>query len=251
MAILLLFLLHFTASCAYGQLGYQWTKIPGTYSQVYGNIEIVWGINAHHQVYYCVRPCTGNWVHDTSSVSNLDVGIVLTWVISHDSYAYYKSSDSSNSWIKRTEIPTAMIDIAASGNLYVWFLTNTRELYRWRHINSAVVKFPGLGKFDQIDANVDYLFALNATSHAINYRKVDGKGEWRIIPGKMKYVTVGIHDIFAIGVDDKLYRCTIPCAGVWELMGSPSMGVVQIDATTDALFAVTTGGDIYRHELPL
>ena len=50
-----------------------------------------------------------------------------------------------------------------------------------------------------------------------------------VIPGKMKYVTAGVHDIFvAIGIDDKLYCCTKPCAGVWELMGSPSMGVIQI-----------------------
>ena len=244
--LFLLFLLKFSS----GDLGYQWTKIHGSMSEVYANVEFIWGINPHKNLYYCARPCTGNWIHSASNVKGFDTEFIYAWLSSTNSYVYLKVSDSAGSWGKRTDYPRNVIDFAASGNLYVWVLTSTRELYRWRHINFAVVKFPG--KFDQIDVNVDYLFALDATSHAINYRKVDGKGEWRVIPGKMKYVTAGSHDIFAIGVDDKLYRCTIPCAGgIWELMGSPERGVVQLDATIDALFAVTSGGNIYRHEIPL
>ena len=243
--LFLLFLLKFSN----GDLGYQWTKIYGSMSEVYANFEFIWGINPHKNLFYCARPCTGNWIHSVANVKGFDTGFIHAWYSSTNSYVYFKASDSTGSWIRRSECPRNVIDFASSSTLYVWILSKNKELYRWRHFSAAVVKFPG--KFDQIDANVDYLFALNATSHAINYRKVDGKGKWRIIPGKMKYVTAGSHDIFAIGIDDKLYRCTMPCAGIWELMGSPERGVVQLDATTDALFAVTSGGNIYRHEIPL
>ena len=117
------------------------------------------------------------------------------------------------------------------------------------NLTGAIQKFSG--NFDQIDANIDYLFALNATTHTIHYKHIDGRGNWRSIPGHMKYVTAGVRDLFAIGVDNDIYRCTIPCAGTWELMGLPEEGVVQLDATIDALFAVTSAGIIYRHDLPL
>ena len=243
--LFLLFLLKFSS----GGLGYQWTKIYGSMSEVYANVEFIWGINPHKNLYYCARPCTGNWIHSASNVKGFDTEFIHAWYSSTNSYVYGKVSDSTNTWGKRTDFLQHVIDFASSGNLYVWTLSRNKELYRWRHISWSTKKFPG--KFDQIDANVEYIFALNSTLHAINYRPIDGKGEWRVIPGKMKYVTAGSHDIFAIGVDDKLYRCTVPCAGIWELIGSPERGVVQLDATTDALFVVTSGGNIYRHEIPL
>ena len=143
-----------------------------------------------------------------------------------------------------------MIDVASSNDLYVWFLDTNKEIYRWRHITAASKKFPG--KFDQIDAGSVYIYALNASTHTIYARPVDGRGEWRLIPGEMKYVSAGVRDLFAIGADDKLYHCAIPCAGLWETVGQPAESdLIQLDVTDDALIAVTRGGVIYFHEIPL
>lgn len=152
--ITFLFTLSFTV--AYCDTGDQWSKVIGTMSQVYTTVEYIWGIDPYHKLYYCVRPCTGNWVYSTESVSMVDVESIFAWLISHDTNVYVKNSDNQGSWSQRSEISKNMIDIAASSNLYVWFLQNNKEIYRWRHITATTQK--QTGKFDQIDSNIDYIY---------------------------------------------------------------------------------------------
>ena len=230
----------------------QWTRVYGTMSQVHANSFALWGIDAKLKAYYCFRPCTGNWIHVGDNMVNIDVDAFYSWGIGNDGFPYRKGMQNSGGWVKHTAFSNT-IDIAAGRDSYMWFIHKNKEVTWMRHYTGTLHKVPG--KFDQIDANAQYVYALNRTTSTISSRPIapiHGRGEWRTIPGKMKYVTAGIHDIFAIGIDDKLYRCTIPCAGIWELMGSPSAtGVVHIDATNEALFAVNSGGEIYRHEIPL
>ncbi|XP_011409280.1 PREDICTED: lectin L6-like [Amphimedon queenslandica] len=230
----------------------QWTKLYGTMSQVYANSVSLWSIDAQLKAYYCPRPCTGNWAHVGSSMVNIEVDAYYTWSIGADGYLYKKAMQNSGGWFKHTYWPRDMIDIASTRDSYMWFLHEDKSISWIKHYNPTVHKVTG--KFDQIDANSQHVYALNKTTNVISFRPVHGRGQWRTIPGQMKYVTAGTHEIFAIGVDDELYRCTIPCAGIWEQMGSPALpasNVVQLDATIDALFAVTSAGGIYRHELPL
>ena len=247
--IYLIVLSLFFTSAVNCAIGNQWKKVAGIMSQVYATSEFLWGINAYRKIHYCVRPCTGNWIGAGDGYTNADIEGIYIWGINVNSYSYHKVKDSTGSWSAHGEIRN-MVDVAVGNDLYVWFLNNNKEIFRFRHINAAIQKYPG--KFDQIDAEAEYIYALNASTHTIYVRPVTGKGDWRPIPGnKMKYVSTGIHDLFAIGIDDNLYRCTIPCAGMWESIGSPEADVVQIDASSDALIAVTGGGVIYYHEIPL
>ena len=243
-----LILLSLLSTAAHCNIGEEWTKIIGSMTQVYANADFVWGVNPYGQAYICARPCTGNWIHSADNVRSFDTESIYAWVVNTDSYTYLKLVGTTGSWGRRDEV-TNMIDVASGSNTYVWFLNNNKDIYRWRHVTSVMQKFPG--KFDQIDAGFDYVYAVNATTHAIYVRRVDGRGDWRTIPGKMKYVTAGMRDIFAIGMDSNLYRCEIPCAGLWEAINFPETGLSQIDATIDGLFAVTSGGVIYYHEIPL
>ena len=244
-----IFLSSSVADCHAAVAKASWIKVYGTMSQVFANSVSLWAIDAKLKAYYCTRPCTGNWIHVGDSMVNIDVEAFHLWGIGNDGFPYRKGMENSGEWAKHTHIPNT-IDIAAGRDSYMWFIHNNKEVTWLQHYTSPLHKVPG--KFDQIDANGQYVYALNRTTSTISSRPIHGRGEWRVIPGKMKYVTAGIHDIFAIGVDDKLYRCNIPCAGVWELMEFPEeVGLTQIDTTIDALFAVTSNGVIFRHELPL
>uniref|UniRef100_A0A1X7T8R4 Uncharacterized protein n=1 Tax=Amphimedon queenslandica TaxID=400682 RepID=A0A1X7T8R4_AMPQE len=199
----------------------QWTKLYGTMSQVYANSVVLWSIDAQLKAYYCLRPCTGNWAHVGSSMVNIEVDAYYTWSIGADGYLYKKAMQNSGGWGKHTYWPHDMIDIASTRDSYMWFLHEDKSISWIKHYNPTVHKVTG--KFDQIDANSQHVYALNKTTNTISFRPVHGRGQWRTIPGQMKYVTAGTHEIFAIGVDGELYRCTIPCAGTWEQMGSPAL----------------------------
>ena len=74
---------------------------------------------------------------------------------------------------------------------------------------------------------------------------------WRKIRGSMKQITAsGVHDVFAVDVNDKIFRCRKPCDGGWIQLDHVAR-LVQCDATVDALFGVNPGDDIYRRDLPL
>ena len=48
-------------------------------------------------------------------------------------------------------------------------------------------------------------------------RPVDGRGKWRHIPGKLKYVTAsGKSEIFGSNAADDIFHCPKPCIGEWE-----------------------------------
>ena len=241
--------LAFTSAVVNCKIGDQWKKIFGSASQIYANSVTLWSVRPDGKVYYCTRPCKGVWTHvGDPRMRTADVDSMYSWGIGKDGYGYQKGMQNSGGWVKHTQIPN-MIDIAASSQSFMWFINKNKEVLWLQHYTSTLHKVQG--KFDQIDAESEYVYALNVSTLTVYVRPVHGRGEWRIIPGNVKYISTGIHDLFAIGTDDNLYRCTIPCAGVWESIGRPEAGVVQIDATVDALFAVTSAGVIYYHELPL
>ena len=226
----------------------QWTKLYGTMSQVFATSLSLWSIDAQLRSYYCLRPCTGNWVRIGShSMMNIDADPIYSWGIATNGVSYLMKNYGG--WSRLHPSLHNVIDIAAGRDSCFWLLGSDKQVFWVPHYTATVHKVPG--KFDQIDANSQHVYALNKTTNVISFRPIHGRGQWRTIPGQMKYVTAGTREIFAIGIDDELYRCTTPCAGIWEQMGSPAAGVVQLDATIDALFAVTSAGGIYRHELPL
>lgn len=142
--------------------------------------------------------------------------------------------------------------IAAGGNGYIWLLDDDNNIWKyWSTTLESADSFSS-GRFTNIAANSEYVFGIDY-NNMINYRLIfGGEGPWKTIPGEFKCMRAGTREIFAVGLNNtQMFHCTIPCIGNWEKMESPANYVVQLDATVDALFAVTSAGVIHRHDLPL
>ena len=248
----MILLLLFVALPSLVVQGQEWVSVAGAkgspMQSVHANAQFLWGIIPGNDAYYCERPCTGNWMYRTHNTRTLDVGPDFAWLVSYD-LSVYRSTIQNKDFIKAYNL-NWVIDVAAGGDSYIWFLDHFNHIFKWS-VATEEVGFSN-GTFYNIAANSEYIFAIDGNK-VINYRPIDGSGvAWRTIPGYFNTVTAGIRDIFAIQTDDgHLYRCAIPCIGNWEKMASPATKVVQLDATIDALFAVSNSGDIYRHDFPL
>ena len=64
------------------------------------------------------------------------------------------------------------------------------------------------GALRQIDGGQERVYGVNAGGNVYT-RNVDGSGSWRHIPGRrMKQITAsGVHEVFAVDANKKLYRC--------------------------------------------
>ena len=226
-----------------------WTQIPGpnnsSMHSVHANSQFLWGINSNNEAMYCLRPCTGNWIYNTPNMRSLDVGPVYTWFVGLDNITYHATVKESSIARNITEAT----EIAAGGNGFIWYLDKDGYMWKWS-IGLGYGDSSNGGKFINIAANSEHVFGIDS-NEMINYCAIVG-GPWKTIPGHFISMTVGTRELFAIDKYNKqLYRCPIPCAENWEAMGSPSKDIVQLDATIDALFAVTSTGIIYRHHLSL
>ena len=226
-----------------------WTQIPGpnnsSMHSVHANSQFLWGINSNNEAMYCLRPCTGNWIDSLHNIRYLDVGPVHTWFVGLDYNLYHGT-------VKEFGIAnniTGIFDVAAGGNGFIWYIDQYGYIWKW----SIGLEYRDSSNSDiifNIAANSEHVFGIDVTG-TINYCAIVG-GPWKTIPGHFTCMTAGTREIFAVSESDKqLYRCPMPCTGNWEAMGSPSNDVVQLDATIDALFAVTSAGVIYRHHLTL
>uniref|UniRef100_A0A1X7V599 Uncharacterized protein n=1 Tax=Amphimedon queenslandica TaxID=400682 RepID=A0A1X7V599_AMPQE len=232
--------------------GQLWIQVQGAgpaMHSVHANSEFLWGIDTLNYAQYCKRPCSSKWEYRTHNIRNLDVGTDFTYFVSFDYKLYRGTAKESNYEIANEEIGTT--DVAAGGNGYIWFLDADNNIRKWSTSLESVESSID-GRFINIAANSEYVFGIDY-SNTINYRPIfGGEGPWETIPGQFKCMTAGAREIFAVGYNNtQIFRCTIPCIGNWEKMESPASNVVQLDATVDALFAVTGAGIIYRHDLPL
>lgn len=68
----------------------EWNKVYGTMAQVVANSHALWSIDAQHKSYYCIRSCTGNWIHIGHNMINIDVDAFFSWGIGFDKLLYRK-----------------------------------------------------------------------------------------------------------------------------------------------------------------
>jgi len=129
-------------------------------------------------------------------------------------------------------------------------------------------------KFDRIDADEDYVWALNFEENKIFRRDLDGSTPWRLVSGEIHGITAsGAHAIYGIDGDSllRILACIKPCDGQWghpiEVEGHPEEGTpwqgpflpenetvesyVDINADATYLWLVVSDGRLFSRRVLL
>ena len=123
---------------------------------------------------------------------------------------------------------------------YLWGVNARNQIFicprpcrRWRQIP---------GGLKQIDAGDEEVWGVNNAGQIFK-RRVDGKGSWIRIPGRLKHVSAsGNGYIWGINLADHIYKCKKPCKGAWQRV---SGSLKQIDGGQDYVYGVDRHDNIY------
>lgn len=227
---------------------HQWTEISGGLVHVTASTNYMWGCSSSHQTYRCDRPCTGNWVHYSSFVQQVDVDDYELWVTEPDYDIYKRPADGTGSW---TQISGKSKHVSASGSGYVWSVATDNSLWKCKKpCSGSWIRLETDILFSQVDGGPEYLYAVS-TDNDVYFRPIDGSGKWRAIPTKMKHVSAGPTEIFGIDLQGEVHRCKQPCIGNWEKVEFDDGAMRQCDASFNGVLGISTGGTIYHYPLPL
>ena len=214
------------------------------HAHITASTNYLWSVNSAHEIYRCVRPCTGKWVRVDGSLMQIDASDDEVWGVNKAHQIFKRPVDGSGRW---TRVGGGLKHVSASGNGYIWGVNKHDHIYRCKKPCSGQwIKLDG--RLKQVDAGYAYVYGVHSGGTAYA-RPVDGSGGWRHIPGvRMQHITgSGKDDIFASTAQGDVYRCKKPCVGQWEKMPTNYNKLTQCDASFDAIFGVNSGGSIYRH----
>lgn len=212
-----------------------------TLKYVSTSVNHIWGINADQEIFKCDRPCTGNWVKISGSLTQLDVGDEEVWGVNSDYLIYKRPADGSGDWVN---VKGGLKHVSASGNGYIWGVNYYDQIYKCKKpCNGDWIGVDG--RLKQIDGGHNYVYGVNS-GDSIYTRPIDGSGSWRWIPGQLQHITAaGRADIFGVNSANNVYRCTKPCVtGQWELMEG---SLKQCDATFDSFVGVSAVNSAFEH----
>ena len=200
----------FTATSGYG-----FTTIPGKLKQITASTNYFWGVNKNNDIFICKHPCNGNWRKINGKLMQVDADDYEVWGVNKHHHIYKRPVDGSGEW---KQIGGLLRHVTASGNGYIWGTNSGDHIFKcakpcngqWQHVP---------GGLRQIDGGQERVYGVNSGG-AVFTRNVDGSGNWRHIPGRhMKQITAsGVHMVFAVDANKKLYQCRKPCLGGWEEM---------------------------------
>ena len=223
----------FTATSGYG-----FTTIPGDLKQITASTNYFWGVNKNDDIFMCKRPCNGNWRKIGGKLIQVDADDDEVWGVNKHHQIYKRPVDGSGAW---KGIGGRLRHVSASGNGYIWGTNSRDHIFKcakpcngkWQHIP---------GGLRQIDGGQERVYGVNSGGNVYT-RNVDGSGSWRHIPGRrMKQITAsGVHEVFAVDANKKLYRCRKPCLGEWEEMDGHFS---QVEAGIHGVYGIKSGNDI-------
>ena len=212
------------------------------------SVNYLWTGSADNKIYRCAQPCTGNWKYVAGNLRQTDASGCEIWTTTKINGIWKRGVDGSGSWVK---VSGTGLHVSASGNGYMWHVSTDHCSYsckkpcsgKWTKMDTCALK--------QLDAGEEYVYAVNQTNHVLS-RPVDGSRPWRLVPGLMRYVTVGSREIYGLDPDNKIYRCDLPCIGEWEKIEFDACDegdfLKQMEATLNGIFAVTDSGLVYHYE---
>ena len=180
------------------------------------------------------------------AIMQVDASDEEVWGVNKGHHIYKRAVDGSGRW---KGIGGRLKHVSGSGNGYVWGVNSGDHIYRCKKPCNG--QWKGIdGRLKQIDGGYAYVYGVNSGG-AVFSRPIDASKGWRHIPAptQMNHVSAsGKDDIFAVSRQGDIYRCSKPCIGEWEKMSTNYNKLGQCDASYDAIFAVTSGGTVFRHK---
>ena len=224
----------FTATSGYG-----FTTISGSLKQVTASTNYFWGVNNDYDIFFCKRPCNGNWRQIDGKLMHVDADDHEVWGVDKQSNIYKRPVDGSGrDW---TRVSGDLRHVSASGNGYVWGTDSRDHIFKCaKPCNGQWQRVPGALR--NIDGGQERVYGVDSEG-AVYTQNVDGRGKWRHIPSKrMKQITAsGVHEVFAVDAENKLHRCRKPCVGGWEEMDGH---FDHVDAANHGVYGTTCKNDI-------
>ena len=216
------------------------------HSHITASTNFLWTVNSANEIYRCTRPCEGKWQRISGGLAQVDASDDEVWGVNKAHQIFKRPVDGSGSWRR---LSGSLTHVSPSGNGYVWGVNNAGIIYKCKKPCNGAWKGVG-GRLKQIDGGYAYVYGVNKGGQMYTM-PIDGIGKWRAIPHpgiRMKHVTAsGKDDIFAISTKNEVYRCKKPCVGEFEKMSTKYDQITQCDASFDAVFAVNSGGSVFRH----
>ena len=183
-------------------------------------------------VVYCRRPCTdpGDWIAVEGQLDQLDANDKEIWGVNDRNQVFKRSVSGRGGWTRVSPIdpndrdsgcdPLCFSSVSVSTDDYTWGVATNNTVYmchncdgdNWISVDPEIILV-------QIDAGDEEVWGVNGSDHIFK-RPVNGSGEWSIVPGRMRYISVSRGDyIWGIAPNDSLYVCEKPCTGDWQYIG--------------------------------
>ena len=113
----------------------------------------------------------------------------------------------------------------SSDGTYAWAVSTMDRVYmctsqECNGQNFNWISVDNKTKLVHIEVGDEEVWGVNATYYIFK-RPVNGSGEWRSVPGEMRYISAsGYRYVWGIAPNDSLYNCEIPCDnGEWQYIG--------------------------------
>ena len=141
-----------------------------------------------------------------------------------------------------------MSEVSVSNNgMYTWAVSTMNKVFmcpgltcdgtNWMLVDNII-------RLVDIEVGDEEVWGVNATNHIFK-RPVDGSGEWRSVPGEMRYISAsGYRYVWGIAPNDSLYNCEMPCDnGEWQYIGD---NFQLVDATRNYVVGYTTDEIVFE-----
>ena len=217
---------HLPTNCSvYTSNNSYWKKVGGKLDQIDAGYDQVWGINDMYKVY----------------TRNISEGTFLEpWI---------RATPSGRNEECTTAFDASEVSVSNDGT-YVWALSTLNEVFKCTNCgcgsssNVNWISIDNETRLVHIEVGDEEVWGVNATNHILK-RPVNGSGEWRSVPGEMRYISAsGYRYVWGIAPNDSLYNCEMPCDnGEWQYIGEnykqieASFGLI-VGLTNDNVFVV-------------
>ncbi len=265
----------------------KWKEMPSWISSITANSKEIFATNSLWQLYRCVRPCNGTdweymgWYAAYTAANKWEV-----WVISVDGYIYrsrlptkfayfldwasyanYINQQNANRRRRRhksimaaSEFPTwpqvngVLSSVTLGTNMVAGVNKNSDAFITpWDFAGNTTTQATWTSlpeKWKEVSLSADnQLWGVRTDGKVYRFRKK--YATWDEIPNptniNFSRLSVGRLYVYAVAVDDRIYRCVRPCIfGGWQLADGQMVAVNTGNTGDDQVFGINRDGKGYE-----